>query len=115
MVAGASVTWTHCSVLFEVTWGNTVRVRADATMRPRGHRPVRADELTSLPSPSLPSPLPSPFPCGRSLLSARGCVRADVKNNLFIFIYLFLFIYFYYLLFIFLVVVAGLERDRIYN
>jgi hypothetical protein len=23
MAAGASVTWTHCSVLFEVTWGKT--------------------------------------------------------------------------------------------
>jgi hypothetical protein len=30
MAAGASVTWTHCSVRFEVTWGKTVRVRADA-------------------------------------------------------------------------------------
>jgi hypothetical protein len=29
MAAGASVTWTHCSVLFEVTWGKTRRVRAD--------------------------------------------------------------------------------------
>jgi hypothetical protein len=23
MAVGASVTWTHCSVLFEVTWGKT--------------------------------------------------------------------------------------------
>jgi hypothetical protein len=37
MAAGASVTWTHCSVLFEVTWGKTEAfawtlacVRADA-------------------------------------------------------------------------------------
>jgi hypothetical protein len=43
MAAGASVTWTHCSVLFEVTWGKTVRVRADAPMRPRRHERVCAD------------------------------------------------------------------------
>jgi hypothetical protein len=30
MAAGASVTWTHCSILFEVTWGKTRCVRADA-------------------------------------------------------------------------------------
>jgi hypothetical protein len=92
MAAGASVTWTHCSILSEVTWGKTMRVCADTTMRPRGHRPVHADELTSLTSPSLPSPLP----CGRSLLSA--WMRE-----------------FYFILFYFLVVVAGLDRDTIYN
>jgi hypothetical protein len=36
MAAGASVTWTHCSALFEVIWDKTRRVRADATMHPRG-------------------------------------------------------------------------------
>jgi hypothetical protein len=29
MAAGAFVTWTHCSVLFEVTWGKTRCVRVD--------------------------------------------------------------------------------------
>jgi hypothetical protein len=43
MAVEASVTWTHCSVLFEVTWGKTRCVRADATMRPRGRTRVRAD------------------------------------------------------------------------
>jgi hypothetical protein len=52
MAAGASVTWTHCSVLFEVTWGKTAAsartrartcVRVDARVRPRGHERVRAD------------------------------------------------------------------------
>jgi hypothetical protein len=69
MAAGASVTCTHSSVLFEVTWGKTKRVRADATMRPRGRTRVRANaspsaplSLPTLPSPPLPSPpsLPSP-------------------------------------------------------
>jgi hypothetical protein len=66
MAAGSSVTCTHCSVRYEVTWGKKVHVRAtyshlrghrhvhaDATMRTHGHRPVRADEVISLPSPSL--------------------------------------------------------------
>jgi hypothetical protein len=43
MAAGASVTWTHCSVIFEVTSGKTRCVHADATMRPCGHKRVRAD------------------------------------------------------------------------
>jgi hypothetical protein len=73
MAAGASVTWMHCSVLFEVTCGKTVRVRADATMRLRGHRPIRADELTSLPSPSLP-PLSPP-------LRTQSAVRADARTK----------------------------------
>jgi hypothetical protein len=43
MAAGASVTWTHCSVLFEVTSDKTKCIRADVTMRPRGRTYVRAD------------------------------------------------------------------------
>jgi hypothetical protein len=81
MAAGASVTWTHFSVLFEVTWDKTVRIRTDATMCPRGRarvcadigasartRPcVRADigpsaRTSSPPSPIPPSPPPSPLP-----------------------------------------------------
>jgi hypothetical protein len=53
MATGASVTWTHCSVLFEVTWGKTAAsartrvrplacVRADANMRPRGRAASRS-------------------------------------------------------------------------
>jgi hypothetical protein len=74
-----------------------VDIGASARMhsRPRGHRPVRTDELTSLPSPSLP-PLPPPLRMREIFF----------KKNLFI--YLFFIIYF-------LVVVAGLERDTIYN
>jgi hypothetical protein len=43
MAAVASVTWTHCSVLFEVTWDKTRCVRADATMRLCRRTRVRAD------------------------------------------------------------------------
>jgi hypothetical protein len=50
MAAAASVTWTHCSVLSEVTWG---KQGASACMGPRGR--------ISLPSPPLP-PLPPSFP-----------------------------------------------------
>jgi hypothetical protein len=35
MAAGASVTWTHCSILFEVTWTKTRRVRTNAAQRPK--------------------------------------------------------------------------------
>jgi hypothetical protein len=56
MAAGASVTWTHYSVLFEVTWGKKVRVRADIGPSARTSSP---------PSPLPPSPLPHPFQCGR--------------------------------------------------
>jgi hypothetical protein len=74
MAVGASVTWTHYSVLFEVTWGKIVRVRTYATMHPRGHRPDRADELTSLPSPSLSlPPLPPP-------LRTQSAIRGDARN-----------------------------------
>jgi hypothetical protein len=93
MAAGASVTWTHCSVLFEVTWGKTLAstrthpsVCADAKTCPRGRTLVSArtwaskrtwasarTHLPPLPSPSLPF-----------------AVRADVKKNLF-FIYLFIY------------------------
>jgi hypothetical protein len=59
------VTWTHCSVLFEVTWGKTVRVRADAPMRPRGRECVRAMDAKGLHkgSSNIPFSLPSsPWP-----------------------------------------------------
>jgi hypothetical protein len=58
MAAGASVTWTHCSILFKVTWDKIRRVRTDALAsvriraRPRGR--------ISLPSPLPPLPSPSP-------------------------------------------------------
>jgi hypothetical protein len=67
MAAGASVTWMHCSVLFEVTWGKTRCVRADGTMRPRGRTRVRADTSASARTPM----------CARTQPS----VRADAKKN----------------------------------
>jgi hypothetical protein len=67
MAAGASVTCTHCSVLFEVTWGKTRRVRVDAGVRLR--------ERISLPSLSLP-----PLPCPLSL-PPLGCLRGRAKKN----------------------------------
>jgi hypothetical protein len=73
MAAGASVTWTHCSVLFEVTWDKTMRVRADAPMCLRGRK--NASARTHLPP--LPPLPPSP------LLSERtqGWIRVDAKKN----------------------------------
>jgi hypothetical protein len=57
MAAGGSVTWTHCSVLFEVIWGKQCastrtrqRIRADIGASARTRACVRTDELTSLPS-----------------------------------------------------------------
>jgi hypothetical protein len=84
MVAGASVTWKHCSVLFEITWDKTLAsartwcVRADASASARTHLPPLPLSLPPLPlslppSPPLPSPplplslppLLSPRPRGR--------------------------------------------------
>jgi hypothetical protein len=86
MAAWASVTWTHYSVLFEVTSGKTVRIRADTSAS------ACSDELT-LP----PSPLPP--------LRTQSVVRADARKKKTK----------KKLLFIFLVVIASLERDTIYN
>jgi hypothetical protein len=58
MAVGASVTWMHCSVLFEVTWDKTVCVRAD--IGPFARTP---------PSPLPPSPPPP--------LWTLSAVRAD--------------------------------------
>jgi hypothetical protein len=71
MAAGASVTWTHCSVLFEVTWDKTTSVRADTTMRPRGRTRIRADMRTSTRT--------HPNVCADIGASARMrlCVRVD--------------------------------------
>jgi hypothetical protein len=67
MAAGSSMTWTHCSVRYEVTWNKKARVRADAPLHPRKHRPVYADEVISLsPCPHPPSALR-----GRAVVSAR--------------------------------------------
>jgi hypothetical protein len=58
--ARASVTWTHYSVLFEVTWGKTRRIPADALASAQTRPCVRTDARvrprgrTSLPSPSFP-------------------------------------------------------------
>jgi hypothetical protein len=83
MPAGASVTWTHCSVLFGVTWGKTRCVRADAGVRPCGRI-----SLPPLPSPPLPSPpLPSP--------SLPSTVRADTKKKIII-IFIFILFLFYF-------------------
>jgi hypothetical protein len=93
MAAGSSVTSTHCSVRYEVTWGYNPCVRPykahphGRQLRSRGKRTsacmqtsVRADAFVpSVASPRLASP---PFPCRRSLLSARmGCVRADADAD----------------------------------
>jgi hypothetical protein len=115
MAAGASVTWTHCSVLFEVTRDKTrsIRadtsasvwtlgcVRADAAQRPRGQgRPCGRISLPSPLPPSLP-PLPSPLSLP-PLCCPRGRENKIKKNkNKNIFFYK-----------LFLVLVAGLEREK---
>jgi hypothetical protein len=113
MTVGASVTWTHCSVLFEVTWGKTRRVRTDAHVRDS----VRT-HLPPLPSPSLPfPPLPSPslpFPPLPSPLSLPPLCYPRGRE----FLFLFFIVIFYLKKIFFLVVVAGLEREKkftIYN
>jgi hypothetical protein len=81
MAAGASVTWTHCSIRFEVTWGKTL-LSAQTQVRPRGCTPasartwsVRTDaRIPSLPSPLPPSPPPSP-------VDAVCCPRGREKKN----------------------------------
>jgi hypothetical protein len=40
MAVGASMTWTHCSILFEVTWGKTAAsARTRTSARTDGQRP----------------------------------------------------------------------------
>jgi hypothetical protein len=43
MSVGSSVTWTHCSVRYEVTCSKMARVRADGPVHPHGHTHVGAD------------------------------------------------------------------------
>jgi hypothetical protein len=43
MAVGSSVTWTYCSVHYEVTWDKTARVRADMSTSARKRPCVRAD------------------------------------------------------------------------
>jgi hypothetical protein len=85
MAAGAFVTWTHCSVLFEVTWDKTRCVHADATMRPHERTRVRADTRVSArllgniradASPSPPLSLPSPL-----TLPPLRCPHGREKNK----------------------------------
>jgi hypothetical protein len=80
MAAGSSVTWTHYSIRYEVTWGKKARVRADSPQRPRGHRRVRADatmrpcgrgHLLTLALPLYPFARPARTGC---------CVRADAAR-----------------------------------
>jgi hypothetical protein len=57
MAAGASVTWTHCSVLFEVTWGKTlasVRMGSVQAMDAKGLHKGSSNIPFSLPSSPLP-------------------------------------------------------------
>jgi hypothetical protein len=89
MAAGASVTWTHCSVLFEVTWDKTRASTRTGCVRTDALASARTHSLPS-PSPSLPSTVPA---------SARTRKKLKIKKNLFF-------------IFLFLVVVAGLEREK---
>jgi hypothetical protein len=96
MAAGSFVTWTHCSVRYEVTWDKTAHVRADTPLRSHGHRPIRtdaplspcrhrpirADELTCPrpPSPSFYTPRPSLVLRGWAVVSAQTRERKKNKN-----------------------------------
>jgi hypothetical protein len=57
MAAGASVTWMHCSVLFEVTWGKTrasARTGSIQAMDAKGLHKGSSNIPFSLPSSPLP-------------------------------------------------------------
>jgi hypothetical protein len=80
MAVGSSVTWTHCSVRYEVTWGSDSRVRVDAPMYPRRRECVRADAPMRPCRPTLshlPAPCPPPYPFARPASCPRG--RADAS------------------------------------
>jgi hypothetical protein len=99
MAAGASVTWTHCSVLFEVTWSKN-------KARPRGR--------ISLPSPLRPSPpLPSPLSlpplcCPRRPKAASARTRKKIN-------YFFIFLFFLFFLKKFGSCCRLGKREKIYN
>jgi hypothetical protein len=89
MAAGSSVTWTHCSVRYEVTWGETAHGRRDASVRTRHYVPadigtsvrtrhcIRADIGMSArtSSPALALPHPPSVPLGPVRMGC--CVRED--------------------------------------
>jgi hypothetical protein len=81
MVAGSSVTWTHCNVRYEVTWGKML---------------TSAPPCPS-PSPSIPLVPPrSPYADGLMRLhgwaaSARKWHERSKKNELFFFLFFFCF------------------------
>jgi hypothetical protein len=103
MATGASVTWMHCSNLFEVTWvkqGASVQtrpcVRADAPAFTRTQPSVHMDmgvrtDASPSPLPSLPpplSPLPSPLSIPRlppSPLLSAWTQKIKIKNNFYFF------------------------------
>jgi hypothetical protein len=74
------MTWTHCSVPYEVTWDKTARVRADAPLRPRGHRRVRSDIGLSAQTRSSPCPRPPSEPLARPARAGYS-VRADAART----------------------------------
>jgi hypothetical protein len=84
MAAGASVTWTHCSVLFEITWNKTL-ASARTWASARTPLPPRPSPSLPSPSPSLPSPSPSLPPLPLSLppllVVVAGLEREKKKFN----------------------------------
>jgi hypothetical protein len=101
MAAGSSVTWMHCSVRYEVTWGLNTCIRADTRyvrtdwVRPHEHLASAwthlfppSSLLPSLPPPSLP---PSPLPCGCNLLSAQKRTWTLEKKYFYFFLFFLFF------------------------
>jgi hypothetical protein len=78
MAAGASVTWTHCSVLFEVTWGKTAasaRTGSVQAMDAKGLYKGSSNVPFSLPS--------SPWPREATVCLVHFVVWAVIKGSVF--------------------------------
>jgi hypothetical protein len=78
MAAAASVTWTHCSVLFEVTWGKTAvsaRTGSVQAMDAKGLYKGSSNVPFSLPS--------SPWPREATVCLVHFVVWAVIKGSFF--------------------------------
>jgi hypothetical protein len=92
MAVGASVTWTHCSVLFEVTWGKTAasarmhhrsRGRMVASARTGSVQAIDAKGLYKVSS-NVPFSLPSSsWPREATMCLVHFVVWAVIKGSFF--------------------------------
>jgi hypothetical protein len=92
MAAGASVTWAHYSVLFEVTWGKTA-ASAGTHQHPRGrdHASARTGSVQAMDakglykgSSNIPFSLPSsPWPREATVCLVHFVVWAAIRESFF--------------------------------